>query len=103
LDSPALEFLPVFCLYDWVSSLLLRLSDEIVLSEFRRARGSASSALLLAVFLVLVVATTVSIFALRLYPAPPPISHDAVLVDRQYNLTLYATGVAFLLAQLGLA
>ena len=68
-----------------------------------RACGSALPALLLAFFLVLVVATTVLIFALHLYPAPPPISHDAVLVDRQYDLTLYATGVAFLVAQLGLA
>jgi len=68
-----------------------------------RARGSGSSPLLLAIFLILVVAATTFIFVARLYPAPPPISRDAVLVDRQYNLTLYVTGVVFLLAQLSLA
>ena len=39
----------------------------------------------------------------RWYPAPPPISRDAVLADRQYDFTLYVTGAAFVLAQLGLA
>jgi len=52
---------------------------------------------------VIFVAATVFVFAAHLYPAPPPISHDAVLVDRQYSLTLYVTGAAFVLAQLGLA
>ena len=60
-------------------------------------------AFLMAFLLVLLVAATVFIFAARLYTAPAPISRDAVLVDRQYNLTLCATGVAFLLAQLSLA
>lgn len=68
-----------------------------------RARGSASVSLLLAIFLSLFVAATVYVFAAHLYPAPPPISQDAVLVDRQYDLTLYVTGAAFILAQLGLA
>ena len=67
-----------------------------------RACGSAAPAFL-AILLILLVATTVFIFAARLYPAPAPISFDAVRIDRQYNLTLYATGVAFVLAQLGLA
>lgn len=43
------------------------------------------------------------VFIARFYPAPPPISHDARLVDRQYVFTLYVTGTAFVLAQLGLA
>ena len=68
-----------------------------------RARGFGSPSLLLAIFLILVAAATIFIFAARLYPAPAPISRDAVLVDHQYNLTLYVTGVAFLLAQLSLA
>ena len=46
---------------------------------------------------------TIFLFVARLYPAPAPISHDALLVDRQYELTLYVTGVVFLLAQLSLA
>jgi len=68
-----------------------------------RACGSAEPAFVLAILLILVVSSTIFIFSARLYPAPRPISRDAVLVDRQYNLTLYATGGAFLLAQLGLA
>lgn len=67
------------------------------------SRGSASISIFLAVLLVLLVALTVYIFSAHLYPAPPPISHDAVLVDRQFSLTLYATGAAFVLAQFGLA
>lgn len=67
------------------------------------SRGSASISIVFAVVLVLLVALTVYIFSAHLFPAPSPISHDAVLVDHQYNLTLYATGAAFILAQLGLA
>ncbi|HXX18476.1 MAG TPA: hypothetical protein VEJ46_03670 [Candidatus Acidoferrum sp.] len=74
-----------------------------MVSSQLRSRGSASPALLLAIFLCLFVAVTVYVFVARLYPAPPPISQDAVLVDRQYDLTLYVTGAAFVLAQLGLA
>jgi cytochrome c oxidase subunit II len=58
---------------------------------------------LLVIFLVLFVGATVYVFVARLYAAPPPISHDAVLVDRQYDLTLYTAGASFVLAQLGLA
>lgn len=67
------------------------------------SRGSAPTSIFLAVLLALLVAATLYVFLARLYPAPAPISHDAVLVDHQYDLTLYATGAAFLLAQLGLA
>jgi cytochrome c oxidase subunit II len=90
---PLLEFSPCFCLYDGVSS---------VASRFK-SRGTASPAFLLAVFLIILVAATVYVFVARLYPAPPPISRDAVLVDRQYDLTLWVAGAAFVLAQLGLA
>jgi cytochrome c oxidase subunit II len=57
----------------------------------------------LALFLILFVAATVYIFAEHLFPAPPPITSAALMVDHQYNLTLYAAGAAFVLAQLGLA
>jgi cytochrome c oxidase subunit 2 len=66
-------------------------------------RGSAGTAVSLALFLIVLVAATVYIFAAHLFPAPPPITSAALLVDHQYNLTLYAVGAAFVLAQLGLA
>ncbi|MBZ5695730.1 MAG: cytochrome-c oxidase [Acidobacteriia bacterium] len=65
--------------------------------------GSAGPAVLLTVLLVILVAATVYVFAARLYPAPSPISSAAVLIDRQYNRTLYVAGAVFVLAQLGLA
>jgi cytochrome c oxidase subunit II len=67
------------------------------------SRGSTSAPVVLSLLLVLLVAGTVCLFVVRFYSAPPPISRDAALVDQQYNLTLYATGAAFILAQLGLA
>ncbi len=66
-------------------------------------RGSAGPAVSLALLLILLVAATVYIFVAHLFPAPPPITSAALLVDRQYDLTLYAAGAAFVLAQLGLA
>jgi cytochrome c oxidase subunit 2 len=66
-------------------------------------RGSAATSVVFAVLLILFVAGTGYFFVAGRYPAPPPISNDAILVDHQYNLTLYATGAAFILAQLGLA
>jgi cytochrome c oxidase subunit II len=73
--------------------------------EPTRKRNSASPApaVLLALFLALLVVATVYVFAAHLFPAPPPITQIAVQVDHQYSLTLYATGAAFVLAQLGLA
>ena len=71
----------------------------------RRSRdsGSAAPAALLAVLLLTLVAATVYIFAARVYPAPSPITANALLVDRQNNLTLYVTGAVFIFTQLGLA
>jgi cytochrome c oxidase subunit 2 len=68
-----------------------------------RACGSAAPALVLATLLTVLVVATVYAFAAHLFPAPPPITSIAVLVDHQYNLTLYVTGAIFILAQLGLA
>ena len=65
-------------------------------------RGSAAPALLLALCLALLVAVTVYVFAAHLFAAPPPITSAAKQVDRQYDLTLYAAGAAFVLAQLSL-
>ena len=67
-----------------------------------RHRGSVAASALLAVLLAVLVAVTVYIFAAHQYAAPPPITALALSIDRQYNLTLYITGVAFILAQLGL-
>ncbi len=66
-------------------------------------RGSALPAVSLALLLILLVAATVYVFVAHLFPAPPPITPAALLVDHQYDLTLYAVGAAFVLAQLGLA
>jgi cytochrome c oxidase subunit II len=66
-------------------------------------QGSASPAALLAVLLSVLVIATAWLFIARHYPAPAPITSDALLVDRQYRLTLYVTGAIFILAQLGLA
>jgi cytochrome c oxidase subunit 2 len=67
-----------------------------------RMRGSAAPALLLFLFLAAFVGITIYLFASGFYAAPPPITAVGVQVDHQYDLTLYATGVAFILAQLGL-
>jgi cytochrome c oxidase subunit II len=69
----------------------------------KQARGSAAPAFLLALLLTLLVLATVYAFAAHLFPPPPPITSTAILVDRQYGLTLYVAGAAFILAQLGLA
>jgi cytochrome c oxidase subunit 2 len=74
-----------------------------MISGKQQARGSAAPAFLLALLLTLLVFATVYVFAAHLFPPPPPITSIALLVDRQYNFTLYVAGVAFVLAQLGLA
>src|SRR5689334_1702352 len=76
--------------------------DNLVRKESRQT-GSAAAALLLGVSLAVLVAITVYIFAVKLFTAPPPITSIGREVDHQYNLTLYATGAVFVLAQLGLA
>lgn len=65
-------------------------------------RGSTAPALLLFISLVVFVGITVYLFAIHYFSPPAPITAVGEQVDHQYNLTLYATGVAFVLAQLGL-
>jgi cytochrome c oxidase subunit 2 len=65
-------------------------------------RGSAVPAVFLFVALILFVGITVYLFATGYYAPPPPITPVGLQIDHQYNLTLYATGIAFVLAQLGL-
>jgi cytochrome c oxidase subunit 2 len=69
----------------------------------KQARGSAAPAVLLALLLTVLVLATVFVFAVHLFPSPAPITSTAILVDRQYDITLWVAGVVFVLAQLGLA
>lgn len=69
----------------------------------RRSHGSATVPVLLALLLLLLVVATVYAFAAHLFGAPPPITAIGAEVDHQYNLTLWATGIVFVLAQIGLA
>jgi cytochrome c oxidase subunit 2 len=71
----------------------------------RRVRdsGSAATPAILALLIVIMVAATVYVFAANLYPAPPPITSLGLLVDHQYDRTLYLCAVVFILSQLGLA
>jgi cytochrome c oxidase subunit 2 len=68
-----------------------------------RQAGSAAPAVMLALLLAILVFTTVYIFTARLFQPPPAITSIGLQVDHQYLLTLYATGVVFVLAQLALA
>jgi cytochrome c oxidase subunit 2 len=88
----------------WPSRLFFTGAFERIKSHRRVAdhRGSAAPSVVLAVLLAVLVAVTVYIFAARIYPAPSPITSVGLQIDRQYNLTLYVTGAAFILAQLGL-
>jgi len=66
-----------------------------------RDRGSAGPACLFASLPLLVLAT-VFLFSLHSFQPPPAITSAGEQVDGQHKLTLYVTGAAFILAQLGL-
>jgi cytochrome c oxidase subunit II len=68
-----------------------------------RQRGSAVTAVLLSLVLVAMVVLTVIYFRDPAYHPPASITEIGKLVDDQYDLTLYVTGVVFILSQLGLA
>jgi cytochrome c oxidase subunit 2 len=66
-------------------------------------RRSGATAVFLALFLTVFVVVTVYIFAARVFPMPPAISRVGHWIDSQYDLTLWITGIIFVMAQLGLA
>ena len=66
-------------------------------------RGSGLAAAVFSLFLVALVVTTVYIFAAHIWPMPPAITHVGHWIDQQYRLTLWVTGIIFILAQLTLA
>ncbi len=68
-----------------------------------RNKGSAATAAILALLITIMVVATVYVFAANLYPAPPAITEIGKAIDRQYDMTLWVTGVVFILSQLGLA
>jgi cytochrome c oxidase subunit 2 len=90
-----------------MQSISVRFADEAgltgTLQGSNRQVGSAAPAVMLALLLALLVLTTVYIFAARLFLPPAAITSIGLQVDHQYLLTLYATGVVFVLAQLALA
>jgi len=69
----------------------------------KRNSGSAATAAMLSLFLVIMVAVTVYVFASGKYAPPAAITSVGALVDQQYALTLWVTGIVFILSQIGLA
>ena len=66
-------------------------------------RGSGAAGGFLSLVLVILVVATVYIFAARIWPMPPSITRVGDWIDSQYNLTLWITGIIFVMAQLALA
>ncbi|MDE3135865.1 MAG: cytochrome c oxidase subunit II [Acidobacteriota bacterium] len=66
-------------------------------------QGSGATAGFLSLLLVILVVATVYIFAARIWPMPPSITRVGDWIDSQYRLTLWITGIIFVMAQLGLA
>jgi len=73
------------------------------MSSRKTERGAGSAGVLLALSLVILVVTTVFIFAARIFPMAPSITRVGDWIDGQYDLTLWITGVIFVVAQIGLA
>jgi cytochrome c oxidase subunit 2 len=69
----------------------------------KKDRGSAATPAVLALLIVIMVVVTVYVFVAKLWAPPAPITAVGVDIDHQYMLTLYVTGVVFILSQLGLA
>jgi cytochrome c oxidase subunit 2 len=69
----------------------------------RSEQGSTTAALAMAVFLVVMTAITVYIFAAKIWWFPPAITNFGHEIDEQFMRTLLITGVVFVAAQLGLA
>jgi cytochrome c oxidase subunit 2 len=66
-------------------------------------RGSSAVAVTLAVFLAVFTLLTVYYFVVRLWWFPEPITAIGAEIDRQFNRTLWITGLVFVASQLGLA
>jgi cytochrome c oxidase subunit II len=66
-------------------------------------QGSGAAAGFLALVLVTLVVVTVYIFVARIWPMPPAITRVGHWIDSQYKLTLWITGIIFVMAQLALA
>jgi cytochrome c oxidase subunit 2 len=68
-----------------------------------RSSGSAATALILALLLVVLTLSTVYLFVARTWWFPPAITEFGHRVDEQFMRTLWMTGVVFVLSQLALA
>src|SRR5271156_5008983 len=69
----------------------------------RKDTGSAATPAVLALIIVIMVVATVYVFVAKLWAPPAAITAVGADIDHQYMLTLYVTGVVFILSQLGLA
>lgn len=69
----------------------------------KHERGSAVTAALLSLALVILVVVTVWCFREPAWRPPAPITEIGKAVDHQYDLTLAVTATVFILSQLGLA
>src|SRR5262245_52539667 len=65
--------------------------------------GSATIALLLALFLLIFTLTTLYVFIKKTWWFPAPITVFGREIDQQFHRTLIITGIVFVLSQLGLA
>ncbi|MGH9776180.1 MAG: cytochrome c oxidase subunit II [Candidatus Acidiferrales bacterium] len=68
-----------------------------------RCAGSAVPAVFLALLILILVVSTVYIFMVKKWWFPPPITELGGQIDHQFVVTLVATGIVFVLSQLGLA
>lgn len=66
-------------------------------------RGTGPAALAMAIFLVLMTAVTVYLFAAKIWWLPQAITKPGHQIDLQFARTFLVTGIAFVGAQLGLA
>ena len=69
----------------------------------RGQTGSGAAPAMLALFLALLILATICLFSAHVFAPPAAITSIGLQIDHQYLLTLYATGIVFILAQLGLA
>jgi len=68
-----------------------------------RCAGSAATAVVLALLILILVGSTVYIFAAKTWWFPTSITTVGNQIDHQFFLTLVITGIVFILSQVGLA